>query len=112
MPLYAVSLLFSLEVQAPDAPAPLQELAIHLVSAANEDEANARGQAIGKARETHYKNRDAEIVCNIFKAVVEVRQLMDDHLFDGMEVASWMFRRGERIVIDEDGTRTSGADEE
>jgi hypothetical protein len=112
MPLYAISLLFSLEVQAPNAPEPLRELAIHVVSAADDNEAEARGRAIGKARETSYENVDGEVVRDIFKAVVEVRELMDHQLFDGMEVASWMFRRGEHLVIDESGTTIKTTEED
>src|SRR3712207_5058680 len=103
MSLFTVSMLFSLEVQARGAPKPLRELAIHVVSAADENEAKDRGEAIGKARETSYKNRNGEVVRDIFKGVVEVQSLVDDHLFDGIEVASWMFEEGERLVLDEGG---------
>ena len=112
MPIYAASLLFSLEVQAPDAPPPLLELAVHLVVAADERDAEARAQLIGRNRETSYKNAQGEFVCDTFKAVVEVQRLMDDQLRDGMEVTSWMFRRGERIVIDEGGARSTTTAEE
>jgi len=103
MPLYAVSLLFSLKVQAANAPEPLRELAIHVVSAADENDAEARGREIGKKRENSYNNAQEEVVRDIFKAVVEVQGLIDEHLFEGMEVASWMFRRGESLVVDEGG---------
>jgi len=109
MPIYAVSLLFSLEVQAPDAPAPLRELAIHVVSAADENEAEARGRAIGKKRETSYRNTREEVVRDIFKAVVEVQGLIDDQFFDGIEVATWMFRKGEALVIGEGGVISRAA---
>ncbi len=101
MPLYAVSLLFSLEVEAPNAPKPLRELSVHVVSAADETEAEARGQAIGKKQEHSYKNPQGDTVRDIFNAVVEVQELIDHHLFEGIEVASWMFREGEILVIGE-----------
>lgn len=103
MPLFSVSLLFSLEVDARDSPEPLRELAIHVLSAANESEARLKGEAIGKARQTSYKNRDGETVRDAFRAVVGVQSLIDDELFDGMEAASWLFRRGEHLVLDDDG---------
>jgi hypothetical protein len=103
MALYTVSLLFSLEVQAANAPEPLRELALHVVSAADEDEAEARGLSIGKKRENSYKNAQGETVRDVFKGVLDVQGLTDDHFFDGMEVASWMFRKGEALVIGEDG---------
>ena len=98
MPLFTVSLLFSLEVQAPHAPEPLRELALHVLTAGDRDEAHAKGDAIGKARETIYENKDGELV-----RVVEVQSLIDDYLFDGMDVASWMFERGERLILDDRG---------
>lgn len=98
MPLFSVSLLFSLEVDAPDRPEPVRELAIHVLSAADRDEARVKGEGIGKAREQIYLNGVGEAVRDIFVGVIEVQDLIDDHLFDGMEVAYWMYR-GERLVI-------------
>ena len=109
MPLFSVSLLFSLEVEAANSPEPLRELAIHILSAANESEAKLKGQAIGKARETSYKNRDGETVRDTFKAVIGVQSLIDDQLFDGMEVASGLFRRGEHLVLDDEGIAARSA---
>jgi hypothetical protein len=109
MPLYAVSLLFSLEVQAPDAPQPLQELAVHVVAASDEKEAEARGRTIGKNRENSYRNPRGDVVRDTFKAVIEVQHLIDERLRDGMEVASWMFRKGEVLVVDEDGVMARAA---
>jgi hypothetical protein len=103
MPLFAVSLLFSLEVQAADAPKPLYELAVHVVFAADEDEALSRGRVIGRQREDSYRNREGELVRNVFKSVVSVHGLFEDDFSDGIEVAYWMFRGGECIVIDEQG---------
>ena len=103
MPLFSVSLLFSLEVDAPDAPEPLRELAIHVVFAADEDDARAKAMTIGEARAIRYKNFDGATARDILKGVAAVQSLIDDHLFDGMEVATWMFRRGERLVLDDAG---------
>ena len=105
MPLFTVSLLFSLEVEASHASEPLREWAMHVLFATDEADARTRGEALGKAHETSYKNREGEAVRNIFMAVVQVQQLLDVSLFDGLEVASWMFRRGERLVLDERGVR-------
>ena len=109
MPLFSVSLLFSLQVEAGDAPEPLRELAIHILSAANESEAKLKGEAIGKGRETIYENGDGETVRDTFKAVVGVQSLMDDQLFDGMEAASWLFRKGEHLVLDDNGVAARSA---
>jgi Domain of unknown function (DUF4288) len=103
MPLFSVSLLFSLEVEARDGPEPLLELAIHVVSAADENEAKVRGEAIGRLCQTSYRNSSGELVRNTFQNVVEVQTLMDDYLFEGMEVASWIFQRGERLILDQRG---------
>lgn len=99
MPLFAVHLLFSLEVQASDPGQPLQELAIHVLSAANSDEAQARGETLGRNREHSYANCYGELVCDTFHAVVEVQSLLDDSLSDGMEVTSWLWR-GKRLNVE------------
>lgn len=109
MPLFSVSLLFSLEVEAPGAPEPLRELAIHVLSAADEIEAKTKAEAIGKAREIKYKNEHGETVRDGFKGVRAVQSLGDDRLFDGMEVASWLYRRGERLMLDDDGIAAEAA---
>jgi hypothetical protein len=109
MPLFSVSLLFSLQVEAVDAPEPLRELAIHVLSAADESEAKLKGEAIGKGRETTYENGDGETVQDTFKAIVGVQSLLDDQLLDGMEVASWLFRKGEHLVLDEAGVAARSA---
>ena len=100
MPLFAVSLTFSLDVQAPGPPEPIRELAIHVLSAANGEEAKAKGELIGKARETSYENAAGETVRDVFKAVVEVQELLDSTFFDGMEVSYWLYR-GDRLDIEE-----------
>lgn len=108
MALFAVSLTFLLKVEAQDAPEPSRELAIHLVFAENEGEARAKGVEIGRARETTYLNAGGETVRDTFQGVVEVQQLLDDHLFDGMEVSSWLYQ-GDRLIIEEGWTcRSTG----
>jgi hypothetical protein len=103
MPLFSVFLLFSSEVHAPDDPPPTLEIAIRVVSAADEAEARAKAAALGQADETTYLNMYGETVTNAFLRIVEVQWLVDDHLFDGMEVASWMFKVGERLELSQKG---------
>lgn len=103
MPLFSVSLLFSLQVEALDQPEPVRELAIHVLSAADQSEARTKGEDIGKAREIAYRNVNGEPVRDSFAGVVEVQHLFDDHLFDGMEVAYWCYR-GERLILEEGWT--------
>lgn len=98
MNLFAVSLLFTLEVQAVDAPEPTRELAIYLLSAASREDAIAKGQLIGNARELSYENSEGETVHDVFQAVVEVQKLHDVAIFDGMEVSSWLYQ-GDRLVL-------------
>lgn len=86
MPLFAVSLTFTLEVQAPGLPEPVRELALHLLSAPDVGDAKAKGERIGKARETSYENGKGETVRDVSKAVVEVQELLHAAMFDGMEV--------------------------
>ena len=104
MPLFSVSLLFSCQVETPDPPEMLRELAIHVLTAAGPDEARAKGDNIGNAKEHAYQNGDGEAVRWTFEGVVEVQDLCDGHLFDGMEVASWLYR-GEHLMLNEGWTR-------
>ena len=103
MPLFSVSLLFSTKVHAPDAPPPTLEIAIRAVSATDEAEARDKAGALARAYETTYLNWFGETVTNAFLRIVEVQWLVDDHLFDGMEVASWMFKAGECLELSEEG---------
>ncbi len=104
MPLFSVSLLFSCQLEAPDPPEMLRELAIHVLAAAGPDEARAKGHDIGNAKQHAYQNGSGETICWTFEGVVEVQDLYDGHLFDGMEVASWLYR-GKRLVLNEGWTR-------
>lgn len=99
MALFAVSLTFLMSVDAEGAPAPTRELAIHVVFAENEDEARTKAMKIGRARETSYLNAFGETVRDVFEGIVETQPLIDDHLFDGMEVASWLYE-GDGLLIE------------
>jgi hypothetical protein len=101
--LFAVSLTFLLKVDTPNPPEPMRELAIHLVFADNEREAHAKGTDIGRARETAYLNVDGLTVRDTFQGVVELQELQEKHLFDGMEVSSWLYK-GDRLILDEGWT--------
>ena len=107
MPLFSVHLLFSLEVDVSDPPLPVRELAVHVLSAVDESGAKLRGETIGRTRESIYKNGAGETVRNIFKRVVEIKELIDDHLFDGMEVAYWMWD-GDRFIVEESWIKEQG----
>lgn len=108
MALFAVSLTFLLTVHAEDAPKPTRELAIHLVFAENEEEARVKGTDIGRARETSYLNAAGEVVQDTFRGVVEVKALIDDHLFDGMEVCYWLYE-GDRLILEDGWTKKADA---
>ena len=98
MALFAVSLTFLLKVDAEDAPNPTRELAIHVLFADGEINARTKGADIGRARETAYLNANGEVVRHTFQKVVEVQQLLDKQLFDGMEVSSWLYE-GDRLIL-------------
>ena len=44
--------------------------------------------------------RDGETVRNTFRGIVEAQLLLDERLFDGMEVSSWMYG-GDRLMLEE-----------
>jgi hypothetical protein len=105
---FAVFLTFLLDVHVPDPSEPIHELAIHLIIAAEGEEAKAKGELIGKARKTIYENGAGKTVRDVFKAVVEVQELRDATFFDGMEVSSWLYR-DDRLVIEEGWLETKPA---
>jgi hypothetical protein len=100
-----VSLAFALTVETGDPQEPTRELAIHPVFAESEQAARTRGAEIGRARECSYLNPCGETVRDTFDGVAEVQSLLDERLFDGMEVSSWLYT-GDRLTLGGGWTRS------
>ena len=84
---YGVKLLF--ESSIPDEHGRiLQEESIRLVEAGDESEAKAKATVLGNSEEHEYANVCGETVRWRFVSVLEVQDLCEVKLFDGMEVFS------------------------
>jgi hypothetical protein len=84
---YAARILFESRVEdARDAS--LVEHSIRLVRAADEAEARAKAEAIGRSDEVTYQNEAGRSVTWQFAGVAEIQDLCEPELHDGMEVFS------------------------
>ena len=92
---FAVRLLFRSRIDGKEIESPLCEESIRLVQASNEDEALSRAATLGQAEEHEYTNEAGETVSWKFDAVLEVQDLCESELREGMEVFSRLFRDSE-----------------
>lgn len=67
---------------------PLCEESIRLIEAETETVAWAKAAALGQASEHTYENDQGELVQWVFVRVVEVQDLCEDEIKDGVEVFS------------------------
>jgi hypothetical protein len=66
----------------------LQEESIRLIEANDELEAKSKANMLGKSEQHEYENADGETVRWRFVFVLEIQDLCEKSLFDGMEVFS------------------------
>lgn len=90
---FSARLLFESELSDTTGDPSLQEENIKLVSAESEDEARKKAEAIGRNEEIAYSNADGETVTWHFLGVLEVQDLCESALYDGVEVYSRLFWR-------------------
>ena len=86
---YAAKLLF--ESNRPDDEGRiLQEESIRLIQAGDEAEANSKASSLGISEQHHYSNYAGEDVAWQFISVLEIQDLSEASIFDGIEVFSTM----------------------
>lgn len=84
---FAAKLLF--ESSVPDEEGRLlQEESIRLIQAVDEAEARSKASRVGSSEQHEYLNHLGETVAWHFVSVLEVQDLGEDNLTDGMEVFS------------------------
>ena len=71
----------------------LCEESIRVIEAADAEEARIKAEGIGRQGEHSYKNEPGSIVEWRFVRTVEIQDLCEDSVSDGMEVHSRLFRR-------------------
>lgn len=91
---FSAALSFECSIEGdPDADR-LSDLSIRVVRAASEEEALHKAEAFGQESAHSYRNADNEKVVWSFVEVLEVQELFDSELTDGVEVYSrldWSF---------------------
>jgi len=66
----------------------LQEESIRLIQATNESDALSKATDLGRAEQRQYPNEQGEIVAWHFVSFIEIQDLCEDNVFDGLEVFS------------------------
>ncbi len=84
---FAAKLLFESSVREGDGRV-LQEESIRLIQADDEAHAHAKATELGTTEEHQYPNEQGETVAWQFVGILEIQDLCEDNLFDGMEVFS------------------------
>jgi hypothetical protein len=85
---FSVKLLFETVVSDGMDADPLQERSIRLVSAEDEEGARKKAVTLGKDQQHSYKNDEGAMVEWQFIRVLEIQDLCEPELYDGMEVYS------------------------
>jgi hypothetical protein len=85
---YAVKMLFATEIDNAESPRPLFEKSIRLFEASSEAEAIQKAVITGKTARLTYENDQGERVSWKFVRLVEVQDLCETTLYDGVEVFS------------------------
>ncbi len=84
---FAAKLLFESSVRDDDGRV-FQEESIRLIQAEDEAQANSKANILGPSEEHEYLNEQGEIVRWQFVCVLEIQDLSEESVFDGMEVFS------------------------
>ena len=82
---------YEAEVADEQGGAPLCENCVKLLSAETEDEARAKAEEIGRSGEVAYTNEAGAVVRWKFLGVLEVQDLCEATIYDGIEVWSRMY---------------------
>jgi hypothetical protein len=85
---YAVNMLFTSQVEDAESPRPLFEKSIRLFEASSEAEAIQKAEYAGRTGRLTYENDQGERVSWKFVRLIEVQDLCEAALYDGVEVFS------------------------
>lgn len=77
---------------------PLREESIRILLSDGDEAAWIRAKEIGRAAEHEYVNEAGEMIRWNFVEVLEVQDLCESNLTDGMEVFSRLFHKGDRSM--------------
>lgn len=91
---YSAMIIYETEVEGPPDPSPIREESIRVIRADSEPLAWKKAEEVGRQNEHSYKNDRGELVSWRFVQVVEVQDLCEEELTDGVEVFSRMTLSG------------------
>ena len=92
---FSALLFFECEVIGAAESDPLCEKSVRIFRAAGEEEAMTKAEEIGRRAETEYPNVDGQTVVWRFVRVLEVQDLTEEELGEGMEVFSRLMWKSE-----------------
>src|SRR5690606_37215183 len=101
---FSARLLFESEVHDDQKTEPLCEESIRLVDAQDEAEARHKAEQIGREEQHEYRNEAGVTVRWKCAKVLEVQDLCESRISDGMEVYSRLFRKSSEQGDDTPGT--------
>jgi Domain of unknown function (DUF4288) len=84
---FAAKLLFESGVQHDDGTV-LQEESVRLIQAVDESQARSKATDLGISEQHQYRNNQGEPVAWKFVCIVEIQDLCEENIFDGIEVFS------------------------
>ena len=90
---YAARLVFEAEIDGQPSEDPLCEESIRLLEAPDLAAAEGKAVLVGKESEHAYENEYKQVVRWRFRGVIELQDLCESQLSDGMEVFSKIFRK-------------------
>jgi hypothetical protein len=89
---YSANLLFRANVDDYSGTQPLCEGSLRVLVADSDEDARARAEQIGRAAQHSYLNEAGKEVRWVFVSVLELQDLCESALLDGMEVFSRLYR--------------------
>ena len=92
---YSANLLFRANVDDDSGAQPLCEESLRVLIADSDEDARTRAEQIGRAAQHSYLNDAGKEVQWVFVSVLELQDLCESALLDGMEVFSRLYREKE-----------------
>lgn len=90
---YSVRVIYRSTVDGVEVADSLMEESVRVFTASSDDEARLKRENVARAGEHSYKNEKSETVQWIVESIEDAQDLCEDHLSDGIEVHSRLFRR-------------------
>jgi len=97
---YSVRFLFESKVSDSKEADPLCEQSIRIFSAKSEEEVLEKANRFGAGEEHGYLNENGDKVEWAFVRILEIQDLCESEIVDGLEVFSRLYRKDESLILD------------